>query len=241
MNESRYRLATDAVCTLSSFDADLERWLGSPQVCWIPRSINPAPIDWKPLGTRLGFVGTLDHAPNLDGLVQVLDCFANKHLSEARVRIISGSVVIGRWITDKYPFVDYLGALGDQALKQEASTWNAFLHPIFCLPRGCSTKLASALNWQIPIVTTSVGCRGYAWKEGNFTIAENAKAFAEVCLNLLDDHDARVARSSIIALSESSPRLSDNAKAFIDFLKLPSESNVEKASLQEPAQTQILC
>lgn len=240
IKEARYRFATDAVCTLSSFDADLERWLGSPRVCWMPRSINPAPLNWEPLGTRLGFVGTLDHSPNLEGLVQVLDCFAMRNLGEARVRIISGSDRIGRWITKKYPFVDYLGPLDDYALQQEASTWNAFLHPIFCLPRGCSTKLTTALNWQLPVVTTTPGCRGYAWKEGNFVIAENARAFAEASLKLLDLHEARLARSSIIALSNSSPRIGDNAKGFMDFLSFASDPGVEKASLREPVSTAIL-
>ena len=182
-----------------------------------------------------GLCGTLDHSPNLDGLVQVLDCLTKKDLGDSRVRVISGSEVIGCWISKKYPFVDYLGPLDDCALQQEASTWNAFLHPIFCLPRGCSTKLTTALNWQIPIVTTTAGCRGYAWKEGNFTTAENARAFAEASLKLLDIHYARLARAGIIALSNSSPCITDNAKAFTEFLSLARKSSVEKASIRELA------
>jgi Glycosyl transferases group 1 len=225
LKEARFRAAIDMVCTLSPFDADLERWIGARRVCWLPRSIRSVPIDWAPAGNRFGFVGTLDHAPNLDGLVQVLDCFDFRDPKLPRIRVVGGPEAQGRWLKQKYPFVDYLGHLGNSDLEQEAATWNLILHPIFCLPRGCSTKLATALAWQIPIVTTTFGCRGYVWHEGQLTLADHPKQFAVECLRLLDAEQAQRARSEVIAVCASSPGLSENAAQLAKFLLADAESS----------------
>jgi hypothetical protein len=90
------------------------------------------------------------------------------------VRVVGGPQELGRWLADKYGTVDYLGTLDDAALAVEAATWNVFIHPIFCLPRGCSTKLAIGIAWQIPIVTTAEGRRGYLWDHGTMPEARGA-------------------------------------------------------------------
>jgi len=43
---------------------------------------------------------------------------------------------------------------------------------------GFSTKLTIALGWQILIVTTTMGTRGYVWKEGNMPIADKPELLA---------------------------------------------------------------
>jgi hypothetical protein len=50
------------ICALSSFDVELERWVGARRVAWLPRIVEPDPINWRPVGTRRGFIGTLDYA-----------------------------------------------------------------------------------------------------------------------------------------------------------------------------------
>jgi Glycosyl transferases group 1 len=205
MVESRTRAALDAVCALSPFDADLERWLGAKQVLWLPRTVAAAALDWRPIAGRFGFVGTLDHAPNLEGLIAVLDVLDGG----ARVRIVGGPAKIGRWLAAKFKAVDYLGPLDDGELRDEAATWNAFLHPIFLLARGCSTKLATALSWRIPVVTTELGRRGYVWRKGALTIADTPRAFAECCVELTDLAVAARAREAVVEASLSSPSIAE--------------------------------
>lgn len=219
--ENTSRAHIDLVCALSPFDAHLEQWVGAARVGWLPRVVEPAPLDWLPAGTRLGFVGTLDHAPNIEGLVEVLERLSSRDAAGGlRVRVIGGPAVTGRWIAQKYPLVDYLGPLDDSELREEASTWNGFLHPIFCHPRGCSTKLATAIAWGIPIVTTPPGHRGYTWKKGSLLLAETPDDFASVCIELLDRRRAEEARHEVAQIAASSPRINDVAATLREMLRL---------------------
>lgn len=206
-SEQQLREEIDAVCTIAPFDADLERWFGARRVAWVPRLIKPDPLDWRPAGDRLGFVGTLDHGPNLEGLVQTLDALARTPGPPVRVRVVGGPPVLGRWLAGNYGAVDYLGTLDDAALAAEAATWSVFLHPIFCLPRGCSTKLATGIAWQIPIVTTAEGRRGYLWDDGTMPEASDADDLVRLCRTLLDPVLAHKARGDIARIAASSPSL----------------------------------
>ena len=161
--EAEVRTHVDIVCTLSPFDEDLEKWMGTRHAAWLPRVVKSNPLPWRPFGRRLGFVGTLDHSPNLEGLVAVLEALGERELAPFNVRVIGGPSEVGAWLAARHACVDYLGAIDDTALAHEAATWSAFLNPIFCQARGCSTKLAMALGWEIPIVTTPQGRRGYVW------------------------------------------------------------------------------
>jgi Glycosyl transferases group 1 len=165
-----------AIC-LSPFDADFERWLGVERVTWIPRIITRDPLDWQPNIGRFGFLGTLNHVPNLSGLLAVLETGIWKEAFDLNIRVIGGPSAVGRWLAATYPRVDYLGELDDLALRNEARTWTAFLNPIFCQARGCSTKLATALGWEIPIITTALGKRGYVDNEENILTVDNPISF----------------------------------------------------------------
>jgi hypothetical protein len=219
--ENTSRAHVDLVCTLSPFDAHLEHWVGAPRVGWLPRVIEPAPLDWMPLGTRLGFVGTLDHAPNIEGLVEVLERLSSRGTAGGlRVRVIGGPTGTGHWLAQKYSLVDYLGPLDDFELREEAKTWNGFLNPIFCHPRGCSTKLGTAIAWGIPIITTVAGHRGYTWGAGTLLLAETPDAFASMCVELLDRTRAENARVGVFEVAASSPRTADVAtklRVMLDF------------------------
>lgn len=206
ISEANYRRGVDLVISLSPFDASLELWLGVKQSIWLPRMIKPEPIDWHPSQFQFGFVGTLSHPPNLEGLVQALDAM-QKLDSRMRVRIVGGPADIGEWVQSNHQNANYLGKLDDAALRIEARTWRAFLHPVFCIPRGCSTKLASGINWQIPIITTEPGHRGYEFERGSMIVAKTPKEFAQHCLELLDTDRLKHARQEIVDVSESSPDL----------------------------------
>jgi glycosyltransferase involved in cell wall biosynthesis len=220
LKELEFRSSIDAVCTLSPFDADLERWLGAKSVFWIPRTIKPDPLDWKPHGRYFGFVGTLDHAPNLEGLVAILDALRLSKPVGIRIRVVGGPPRLGVWLAEKYQIVDYLGLLGDAELRDEAASWSAFVHPIFCLPRGCSTKLATALSWQIPIVTSEAGHRGYLWRRGRLNIANNSADFVQECIRLLDAGYRAQSRQGAVEVSCSSPSIEENTSMFREGLRL---------------------
>jgi hypothetical protein len=209
--ETAFRPDIDVVCALSPFDVTLEHWVGATSVGWLPRVVIAKPFDWHPSGERLGFIGTLDHAPNLEGLVMVLDQFAKLSTASLRIRVVGGPAKTGRWLAKKYSIVDYLGSLNDAALAEEASSWNAVMHPIFCYSRGCSTKLAMALGWHLPIVTTTMGHRGYEWREGGLVIANEPARYANECLRLLDFRAATAARGRVIEIARSSPTIEENA------------------------------
>lgn len=205
ITEQQLRDDIDVVCAIAPFDAELEKWLGARRVGWLPRTIKPHPLDWQPAGRRLGFVGTLDHGPNLEGLVQVLQVLAKDPSQPMQVRVVGGPQSIGEWLAANFPNAKFLGALDDPALDAEASTWNAFIHPIFCLPRGCSTKLAAGIAWQIPIVTTPEGRRGYVWDEGDLLEAGDPEEFVRLCLTLMDVTTAEHARRNVMSVAASTP------------------------------------
>lgn len=93
-------------------------------------------------------------------LLQELATIADPDL---RFRLVGRPAEAGRKLARSFPFVEYVGALDDQALRREAATWCCFAHPLFVYAKGCSTKLAIGLGWGLPIATTEYGVRGYQW------------------------------------------------------------------------------
>jgi hypothetical protein len=220
MAEKATRADVDLVCALSPLDAEREKQVGAQRVVWLPRIVKPAPLVWRPTGNRLGFVGTLDHAPNLEGLVQILDRLSTRDdLKHARIRIVGRPAATGGWLARRCSQVDFLGLLEDAALAEEAATWNAFLHPIFCQARGCSTKLALAITWQLPIVTTTDGHRGYVWRHGSLVVANDPIGFVNECARLLDSGEAVAARERVTEVAHTSPTLEENAKRLRTWLE----------------------
>jgi hypothetical protein len=204
--ERRHRQAIDHVFTLTSGEAEIERWLGARNVTALPRTITMrAPLEWRPDASRLGFVGTLDHPPTRDGLEQFLAALERCAPSSLHVRIVGGPDASGRALAGRFRSVRYLGPLDDRALESEASTWTAFVHPLFCFARGCSTKLAIALAWRIPVVTTPAGARGYAWREGVLPMADSPETLARLACDMTDRTAAIQARDEIAMIARSCP------------------------------------
>lgn len=214
--EQHFRQFVDGVCAISPFDADVERWLGTRHVVWLPRVVTSQALAWQPTPGRLGFVGTLDHAPNLEGLVAILEAMARKQAQGLTVRVV-GSMEIAEWLCARFAHVEALGPLDDDALALEAATWTAFLHPIFCLPRGASTKLALGLSWEIPVVTTAPGRRGYVWGEGGPVEVDTPEAFVAAC-HALDPPAARRSRHDVQRAVATSPTVESVAAQMRAFL-----------------------
>lgn len=219
--ECEHRRYLDHVFCLAPFEAEIERWLGTINATWIPRTITNRALDWQPMSSRVGFVGTIDHPPNAEGLILYLEELKKIVPQGVKLRLVGGPPKAAESIARRFPFVEYLGALSDDELEIEARTWNCFVHPIFCYARGCSTKLAVALGWQIPVVTTSAGCRGYAWHDGNLPISETPKGLAELSLTMLERDTAEAARQEVIKIVQSSPTISAVASKVQLSLSLP--------------------
>lgn len=224
-DEVAARVKVEGVIAISPFDADCERWLGTSRVCWIPRTIVPAIMPRQPKWGRFGYVGTLDHAPNLEGLVAILHELERRKASDIVVRVVGGPESIGQWLAAHHRAIDYLGPLDDDALAVEATSWNGFVHPIFCLPRGCSTKLAGALSWGLPIITTSLGRRGYEWREGGVIEVETAKAFVDAMARLTHADAEQEAANAVQAAALSTPTLLEVACSISHFLKPTERAN----------------
>lgn len=187
VTESRFRHRhLDAVCVMSEEESVLERWLGSARTVVLPRIVRPAPIPWLPVEGRVGFVGTLDHTPNRVALESVCRALAAAKEPGVELRLVGGPSRSGEAIANRYPFVRYLGRLDNEALEREASTWSLFLNPIFWLSRGASMKLGQALAWNIPVVTTRAGARGYELPgEVVRKVDDRPEAFVSAMIDLL--------------------------------------------------------
>jgi len=209
--ESAQRQHIDHVLTLSPVEASIEQWLGSKGVTWLPRTINARPLAWNPLPGRIGFVGGIDHLPNVEGLLFFARAMESIAPEGLRLRVVGGPESVGRSFADRFPFLDFLGPLDDAQLETEAQTWNCFVNPIFCYPRGCSTKLAVGLGWHIPVVSTTAGRRGYVWDSGELPIAETPEGLAQLAAGMLDRATAEAARREVQLVAESAPSLDDVA------------------------------
>ncbi len=210
--EAKTRPSFDHVFTLAPFEAEVERWLGARRVTWLPRQMLLDALPWKPVEGRIGFVGTMDHPPTREALDLFLPALAERLKPGVRLRLVGGPDHLGKARAAAYPFIDYLGYIGDAELAAEAATWTSYPQPIFCYARGASTKLATALGWRIPVVTTPAGARGYQWRSGGPIVVETAAEVAECTVRIALDAAARnAARADVVLAADTAPTLAEVA------------------------------
>jgi hypothetical protein len=209
--EQIYHRLSDAVFCLSETDRQLAQWLGGRKVTVLPRVIADRPLDWTPAAGRIGTVGTLTHGPNYEGLVLFCRAVARRPDNHITLRLVGTPEDLGKKLAAEFPFVEFLGGLSDADLAREAQTWCAFVNPLFCYPRGCSTKLAVPLEWRIPVATTRAGARGYVWDEDLIPLVETPDELARLVVMLATPAEAARQREAVIALAAKSPRPADLA------------------------------
>ncbi len=216
--EADYRRFLDAVLCLSPIDAHFERWLGAKQVAWFSRPVRERPLPARPIANRVGCVATLDHPPNWHGLVLLLDCLNRRNLTRLSFRLCGGPDERGKELAIRFPFVNYLGRLSDSELREEAASWSCFVHPLFHFARGCSTKLAVALGWRLPIATTLAGARGYVWDESVMPLATTPTALADLVASRsqIESYESLAQQTVRIAALQPSPEtLARQMSAFL--------------------------
>jgi len=215
--ELEQRRHLDGVVCVSEEDVTFERWLGSENICFLPRSVRPDPLDWKPVAGRVGTVGTLTHIPNLDG-VRRFAAELDRHPS-VRLRVVGGPNDAGEKLAHEFRCIDYMGPLDEGALKSEAATWCAFVNPIFCQARGVSTKVATALGWGLPVFTTPQGARGYRWDDSALPRVQTAKELAQLASRVVSDGDHGGWQMKSMQISRLAPTMAESGKALREFLK----------------------
>lgn len=204
--ESEYRQNyIDLVLCVSPVEENIEKWIGSKHTFMVPRTITVNKIELKPELKRVGFIGDLSHWPNKYGIEEI--CKALKKQSyQINLRLVGTHENTGNKLAKEYPFVDYLGFMSNDALEKEAATWTFFLNPVFYYSKGVSTKLAKALGWGIPVISTSAGLRGYEWKEGDVIIAKDAPSMARLIMENAKSLDSILhAQKEIQKIVSSSP------------------------------------
>jgi glycosyltransferase involved in cell wall biosynthesis len=147
-------------------------------VSFLPRRLYADFLDQQPIIGRVGFVGRLDHPPNLQGLTLLLEALT-KQGQHPDFRLVGAPVKYGKALQQRFSFVQYLGELSDMDLENELSTWAFFTNPVWWYSTGASTKLARAISWGLPIISSTAGRRGYEWKAGALLMAETPAAMAE--------------------------------------------------------------
>jgi hypothetical protein len=225
IEECKQRIYIDKVVCLAKFEAEIERWLGAREILVVPRIVRPAILNWTPVEGRSGFVGRLDHPPNLEGLLMFLDEMEKIGRTGLDVRIVGAPHEYGARLANRYPFVSYLGMLSDADLTSEAATWTCAINPVFCYARGASTKLAVLAGWGIPLVTTPQGERGYEWQGDHPIACATAGEFALAVRDIATNHTERSkARAKMMRLLSSPLNIEQIADRLDSFLRSPINS-----------------
>jgi hypothetical protein len=214
-----HRQAIDASICISAEDLQFERWLGARNIHFLPRQVPKHPLMWRPQPGVIGTVATLDHAPNLHGLEAIASCMTNCDL---QLRVVGGPEQIGRTLQSTYPCIHYCGRLSDPDLEMEAASWMAFINPIFCQARGASTKVATALGWGLPVLSTPQGVRGYNWDESALPLSLTPSDLSDLAQAFAFEADPARLRLRALSVAQRAPSLGQTADQLASFLmRLP--------------------
>ncbi len=204
------------VLCVSPVEEQIENWLGARHTFMVPRTIPFSPLAFEPILNRVGFFGDLSHWPNKSGILRLCEAllkqggYANPDHGgpSIELRLVGGPEEQGRAIAAQYSFVKYLGFLPTAALEKEVAGWSFFLNPVFYYSRGVSTKLAKALAWGLPVISTIPGNRGYRWSAGAILNAAGPEQMARLIIEKAGDRDAIAeAHSNSIKIAQSAPGL----------------------------------
>lgn len=194
VNEARlFSTMLNGLVVLSEQEAAINQWMGVSEVLFLPRILAPDFIKWNAAAPNAGFVGTLDHLPNLLGIKQ-LAAALQKRGFRYELQLVGGPEHTGKRLEQQFSFIRYKGPVSDNKLLGELSSWSVFANPVFWYARGSSTKLTRAINLGIPCITTPAGARGYHLTNDEIITDDNTPdTFAEALIKALD-HPAELDR-----------------------------------------------
>jgi hypothetical protein len=212
----------DLMLCMSETEKHINRWLGAERSMVVPRTFEPKFLDWSSVHGRVGFVGSLSHLPNIEGIRRVLTALEQKDVPPSvDVRIVGRPKSVGRELETSFSSATYCGRLPQEEFKSEASTWGLFLNPIWWYARGATTKLSQAIEWGIPVLTTKPGMRGYRWSKGEVQVVDTPEAMADSIIeatkkpSLLSEWAAevRIVAQNGPSLDELGDELSDHLRS----------------------------
>jgi glycosyltransferase involved in cell wall biosynthesis len=141
---------------------------------------------------RIGFIGVLDHEPNLAGIrwfCQNSWPLLKRAVPDARLRLV-GRLSDGP-LAPRGQDIDGLGWVSDPA--DEIATWSAMVVPVH-IGAGTRGKIAHAFSQKCPVVSTSLGAYGYNPTDGHdMFLAESAEMFADACVRTIREPAAAAA------------------------------------------------
>lgn len=189
-----------SIIAVSDADASAMRsFYGAMRVCSVPTGVDvdyfalPTGLHAKTQTHDLIFVGAMDWRPNVEGL----HWFIAEVLALIRRRRPDCSLaVVGcrpsediRRLAERDPHICVTGTVDDV----RPYLWRSAVSIVpLRIGGGTRLKIYEAMAAKIPVVSTLVGAEGLDIRDGeNIAIADSAADFAERCLTLLDDADAR--------------------------------------------------
>ncbi len=181
------------VIAVSDSDAALiQDWYRLPHVEAVPTGVDAEYFKPGPpvlSAADLVFVGSMDWAPNIDGI----DWFQREVLPLLLRRKPDCTIaIVGRrpprsvqQLAEQYPGVQVTGTVPDV----RPWLWSAKVSIVpLRIGGGTRLKIFEAMAAGIPVVSTAVGAEGLGARDGEtIRIADSPEAFAESCVALLDD------------------------------------------------------
>jgi glycosyltransferase involved in cell wall biosynthesis len=184
------------VVAVSKADADLLGALhGVANVAVVPTGVDAAHFAKPSLheGTGLVFCGSMDWRPNIDGVLwfvrEVLPTIRRRH-PDCTLTIVgrTPSAAIRELAADD-PLVRVTGTVDD--IRPYLWAGRTSIVPLHA-GGGTRLKVYESMAAHVPVVSTTVGAEGLEVSSPeNIRIADSAEAFAEVCLELLENRAER--------------------------------------------------
>jgi polysaccharide biosynthesis protein PslH len=189
--------AAKRIIAVSGADAEtMQALYGAAGVCSIPTGVDIeyfAPPSVAAPKQDLVFLGAMDWRPNIDGL----HWFVRSVLPLIRRRRPNCSLaVVGRCPTAQVRglaqtdlHIHVTGTVGDV----RPYLWESAVSIVpLRIGGGTRLKIYEAMAAKIPVVSTSIGAEGLDIRDGeNIVLADSPPDFAQACLALLDDAEAR--------------------------------------------------
>lgn len=185
------------VIAVSEEDARrMREMFGVSRVSHVPTGVDTeyfAPPPDAPLRHDLVFVGSMDWAPNVDGMLHFLAevlPLIRRERPDCRVAIVGrtpGKEMLEAAARD--PLLTVTGTIPDI----RPYLWESAVSIVpLRIGGGTRLKIFEAMAAKIPVVSTTVGAEGLPVADGrHLFLADDAASFAGRCLELLHDADAR--------------------------------------------------
>jgi glycosyltransferase involved in cell wall biosynthesis len=155
-------------------------------ICVEPQAVQSVIPSQRPW--RVTHIGTMFWPPNAEGVVWFWEEVwpqVRAQMPQSRLTIIGKNPPQHIQALDKNRDVDVLGFVDD--LSPYLAETAVFIVPLLA-GGGMRVKILDAWSWGLPIVSTSVGAEGIAFRQGEqILIADTPQAFARATCRLVDD------------------------------------------------------